>query len=96
MAARGQWLVARGSKPCAMCCALCARPMFFENFIEESKDLTSFDFKGRGNLAQTIRIVLNNKDISQVIKGTRRMTWRQEPMKDAISCEKPRGTASRF
>ena len=70
--------------------------MFFENFIEESKDLTSFDFKGRGNLAQTIRIVLNNKDISQVIKGTRRMTWRQEPKKDAISCEKPRGTASRF
>ena len=34
--------------------------------------------------------------ISQVNKGIRWMPWRQEPMKDAVSCEKSRGAASRL
>ena len=34
--------------------------------------------------------------ISQVTKGIRWMPWRQEPMKDAVSCEKSRGAASRL
>ena len=33
--------------------------------------------------------------ISQVTKGIRWMPWRQEPMKDAVSCEKSWGAASR-
>ena len=32
---------------------------------------------------------------SQATKGIRRMPRRQEPKKDAISCEKPWGTASK-
>ena len=32
--------------------------------------------------------------IGQAIKGAGRMPWHQEPKKDAISCEKPRGDAS--
>ena len=34
--------------------------------------------------------------ISQVTKGIRWMPRRQEPMKDAASCEKLRGAASRL
>ena len=34
--------------------------------------------------------------VSQVNKGIRWMPWRQEPMKDAVSCEKSRGAASRL
>ena len=34
--------------------------------------------------------------IRQVIKGIRWMPWRQEPMKDAVSCEKSWGAASRL
>ena len=30
----------------------------------------------------------------QVRKSTRRMPWHWEPMKDVISCEKPRGDAN--
>ena len=33
---------------------------------------------------------------NQATKGIRRMPWRHEPMKDAISCEKPRGTANKY
>ena len=32
---------------------------------------------------------------SQANKGIRRMPRRQEPTKDAVSCEKPGGTASK-
>jgi hypothetical protein len=32
---------------------------------------------------------------SQVSKGLRWMPWRQEPMKDASGCEKPRGAAEK-
>jgi hypothetical protein len=31
----------------------------------------------------------------QVTKGLRWMPWRQEPMKDASDCEKPRGAVER-
>ena len=31
----------------------------------------------------------------QASKGIRRMPWRQEAMKDVVSCEKPRGAASK-
>ena len=33
--------------------------------------------------------------VGQVIKSTRWMPWRQEPMKDVAGCEKLRGVASR-
>jgi hypothetical protein len=33
---------------------------------------------------------------SQANKGIRRMPRRQEPKKDAVSCEKPRGIASKY
>ena len=35
-------------------------------------------------------------DISQATKGIWRMPWRQESKKDAISCEKTWGAASRL
>ena len=34
-------------------------------------------------------------DLDQASKSIRWMPWRQEPMKDAASCDKPRGAASR-
>ena len=37
-----------------------------------------------------------NTETSQANKGIRRMPRRQEPKKDAVSCEKPRGTASKY
>ena len=33
---------------------------------------------------------------NQATKGIRWMPWRHEPTKDAISCEKPRGTANEY
>ena len=34
--------------------------------------------------------------LGQVKKSAGRMPWHQEPMKDATSCEKPRGAANRY
>ena len=31
----------------------------------------------------------------QAMKGVRRMPWHQAPMKDVISCDKPRGVANK-
>ena len=42
------------------------------------------------------RLLTTDLQISQVNKGIRWMPWRQEPMKDAVSCEKSRGAASRL
>ena len=33
---------------------------------------------------------------SQATKGIRWMPWRHQPKKDAVSCEKPRGTARKY
>jgi hypothetical protein len=36
---------------------------------------------------------LNKGYYGQAIKGGRRMPWHEEAMKDAVSCDKPRGAA---
>ena len=38
---------------------------------------------------------VKGRTIGQATKGIRWMPWRWEPMKDAVSCEKPRGAANR-
>ncbi len=38
----------------------------------------------------------SQRENGQVIKSIGRMPWHQEPKKDAISCEKPRGAANRY
>ena len=42
-----------------------------------------------------LRINLKNRQIGQATKSARRMPWRQEPMKDGVSTDMPRGAASR-
>jgi hypothetical protein len=42
------------------------------------------------------RIVMLGKFYGQATKGVRWMPWRQQAMKDAVSCEKLRGAANRL
>ena len=50
----------------------------------------------RINESKAYENVLASKKRNQATKGIRWMPWRHEPMKDAISCEKPRGTANEY
>ncbi len=57
---------------------------------------TLFSFEGAkpsGHLENSIASA--SIYMSQVTKGSRWMPWRQEPMKDASGCEKPRGAAKK-
>ena len=47
-------------------------------------------------LTRTRNVDVLSKLKSQATKGIRRMPRRHEPKKDAVSCEKPRGTASKY
>ena len=48
-----------------------------------------------GSLSRTDRDVLG-KFYGQATKGVRWMPWRQQAMKDVVSCEKPREAANRL
>ena len=50
----------------------------------------------RSDNADGCLLTAGYEEVSQVNKGIRWMPWRQEPMKDAVSCEKSRGAASRL
>src|SRR3954447_10236360 len=53
---------------------------------------------GREHAASLKRVAAgtwSGKVCGQATKGTRWMPWRQEAMKDVVSCEKLRGAASR-
>ena len=64
-----------------------------EHFRIQSKDLRHLSV----NLMAKVMITsMQIESISQATKGVRRMPWRQESMKDAISCEKTWGAASRL
>ena len=58
----------------------------FLNFLAEAKK------------CETSEILLANGESrgkrGQAIKGAGRMPWHWEPMKDVISCDKPRGDAN--
>ena len=41
------------------------------------------------------KLQFENKHNGQATKGAGRMPWHQEPTKDVISCEKPRGAANK-
>lgn len=44
----------------------------------------------------TIYVERTAEEKGQAKKGAGRMPWHQETMKDAISCEKPRGAANEY
>ena len=62
--------------------------MYLDNCIEEAT------WKRRVGWLYSAEGVISDR--SQGNKGIRWMPWRQEPMKDAASCDKLRGTASRY
>ena len=49
----------------------------------------------RGLWSRDRRCLTNRLAYGQASKGKRWMPWRQEAMKDVVSCEKPRGAAKR-
>ncbi|KAF1855303.1 hypothetical protein Lal_00008412 [Lupinus albus] len=63
------------------------------------KMLTLFGFEGIRFFVDlrvcSLKTAQKKKKRSQANKGIRWMPRRQEPKKDAVSCEKPRGTASK-
>ena len=52
--------------------------------------------KAKKELTRTRNVDVLSKLKSQATKGIRRMPRRHQPMKDAVSCEKLRGTASKY
>src|SRR5919197_5011961 len=81
----------------------------FYNWIRVSAEIEIFDFAELARVAELLgrcgqsRIIptppqlaaWSGAGVGQATKGTRRMPWRQEPMKDVSGCEKLRGAASR-
>ena len=72
------------------------------NWICESvRNGKSFDLRFRRVVKETIPIPQSSMTTGsaagggQATQGTRWMPWRQEPMKDAVGCEKLRGVANR-
>ena len=59
-------------------------------------DQTSIQCESIKELTRTRNVDVLSKLKSQVTKGIRRMPRRHQPMKDAVSCEKLRGTASKY
>ena len=68
--------------------------MFLENFTGEEERSAAQRGDPRRGAARRRNERLWVKT-NQDKKGIRWMPWRQEPKKDAVSCEKPRGAASR-
>ena len=62
----------------------------------EQKCSTSNRCESKEELTRTRNVDVLSKLNSQATKGIRRMPRRHQPMKDAVSCEKLRGTAYKY
>ena len=62
----------------------------------EQKCSTSNQCELMKELTRTRNVDVLSKLNSQATKGIRRMPRRHQPMKDAVSCEKLRGTAYKY
>ena len=71
--------------------------LYLENWTtkyETANESINYNCKSKGN--KNYNQIVRTSIIGQATKGAGRMPWHQEPMKDVISCDKPRGAANKL